>query len=149
MSTDLSDRKFTDSAQNGAFSWLFEGFRTRMRDTAKAVRMEAAWQTWPTIHKISKALHEALEKPADREAMRQSDVNDLVDRLGQLYSDPATIGDINDPATRERLAFDLGIISECEEPGAQFPLDEVLERYEAIKGTIPTVAATLPSHEIS
>ena len=149
MSTDLSERKFTDSAQQGAFSWLFEGFRTRMRDTAKAVRMEAAWQTWPTLHKISKALHEALETPADKEALRQSAVHDLVDRLGQHYPDPATICDINDPATRERLAFDLGIIGECEEPGAQFPLDEILERYEADKGMIPIVATTNPSHEIS
>ena len=86
MSSDLSQNEFPNTAQRGAVSWLFEGFRTRLRDAARFVRMEAAWRTWPAVHGAAKALHEGLRNEADEAAgPRGVDVaDDAVTRRGVM-----------------------------------------------------------------
>ncbi|MEM9716007.1 MAG: hypothetical protein AAF826_05765 [Pseudomonadota bacterium] len=138
MSTDLSKRKFTDSAQNGAFSWLFEGFRTRMRDTASRARMHAAWKNWPAVHSVAKALHETLVTDRDIQALRQRDVSDLTKRLSLKYPTPdrfpAVAGDMQ--KWRQDIALMLGI-SGTDDPDL---LDDVIAAYEAENGAVIAVA---------
>ncbi len=109
MSTDLSNKKFPKTAQQGAFSWLFEAARERMRDTAKNVRMTAAWRTWPTIHKIAKALQEGLTTDRDNEQYKHDSMHRLAARMADCYPTPAHFPYPDDPERQqEAVALMVG-----------------------------------------
>ena len=127
MSSDLSNRAFPETANSGALNWLFEGFRTRMRNTAKFVRMEAAWRTWPAIHRVAKAMHEGLITNADRDAARASDLHDLAKRCADMYpTKDHLIQALNEG--KEHVALGIGV-TDTNIHG--ITLDDVLELYEA------------------
>ena len=138
MSSDLSNREFPETANTGAVKWLFEGFRTRMRDTASRARFHAAWKNWPTAHKVAKALHETLVTEGDIAAARASDVVDLTKRLELFYPTPdrfpAVAGDME--KWRHDIAMNLGIAN-TDDPAL---LDDVIAAYEAKHGDVIAVA---------
>ena len=143
MSTNLSNREFPEKSISGALPWLFERLRIGMRDTAKFVRMEAAWRTWPNVHRLAKPLHEALITEHDISSAREGNVAFLAERLALFYPTPdrfpATNGDVEN--WRHEIALNLGI-SATDDPNL---LDDVLARYEADNGQI--VPAELSSGE--
>ncbi len=63
MSSDLSRREFSESANAGALNWFVEGFRIRMRDTASRARMHAAWKHWPAVHTVATSRSRMDGKP--------------------------------------------------------------------------------------
>jgi len=138
MSTDLSNREFPDNAESGAFSWLFEGFRTRMRDGASRARMHAAWKNWPTVHKVAKAFHEALVTERDVAAARDNNVATLTARLSLKYPTPDRFPAINGDMEgwRQDIALMLGI-SSTDDPDL---LDDVIAAYEAENGAVIAMA---------
>lgn len=126
MSTYLSEKRFTDSAQNGAFSWLFEGFRTRLRDGAKFVRTEAAWKTWPAVHLVAKALHESLVTDGDTAAEYQDNLHALAERCTKFYPSEDRLGNLHDPKRQREVALTLGL-----GPNDVEQLNDALEVYRA------------------
>lgn len=129
MSSDLSNREFPETANSGALNWLFEGFRTRMRDTAKFVRMEAAWRTWPTIHRISKGLHERLISPADTQAERQEFLHDHAKRCADMYPTEAHLQAAIKSEGLRRVSMSIGALEEDNPNFYGVTLDDVLEVY--------------------
>lgn len=138
MSSDLSNREFPETANSGAVKWLFEGFRTRMRDTASRARFHAAWKNWPTVHKVAKALHETLVTERDVAADRASNVATLTERLERFHPTPDRFppiaGDME--KWRRNIALTLGI-SNTDDPAL---LDDVIAAYEAKHGDVIAVA---------
>lgn len=130
MSSDLSNNEFPTQAENGALSWLLEAFRTRMRDTAKFVRMEAAWRTWPTVHRVAKALHENLITAADTEAERQNSLHAMAERCALFYPTEEHLIRALQDAGRNEVALTIG--GGLDEGNSNFhgiTLDDVLELY--------------------
>ena len=148
MSTELSKNTFTDSAQNGAFSWLFEGFRTRMRNAAFEVQFSAGWNNRPTIHKWAESIHNRLTKPEDIENTRQEWVHAHAQRCADVYATLDRLGDMSDPERRTEVALDIGLGMDFDDPAAEITLDEVLALYRAeyLKGKPP---AAIISHDIA
>ena len=147
MSTDLSEKTFSESTHDGFLDSIFDRLRIGLRDAAKSVRMEAAWRTWPTVHKLVQPLHEALITEGDRTASRQSDIADLTRRLELTYPTPdrfpAIDGDIQ--SWRHSLALNLGI-TDADDPSL---LDDVIAAYEAKNGHVTAIAeaAEVDPHE--
>ena len=83
MSTDLSQHNFPDQSQRGFLSALLETVRPTLREAARFVRMEAAWRTWPSIHRVAKALQEGLTTDADRAAQRQDQLETYAARIAK------------------------------------------------------------------
>ena len=109
MSTDLTDKNFPNTAERGAFQWLFEGFRTRARDTARFVRIEAAWRTWPNVLKVSQAIQEALTTPEDIAAVRSDQLHAYASRLATVYP-TGNFPYADDPVKwRENLCLNVGL----------------------------------------
>jgi len=149
MSTDLSNKNFVESAENGAFSWLFEAFRVRMRDTAKAVRMEAAWNTWPAIHRVAKALHESLITPADELAERNSCLEDMVERCAAFYPTEEHLQRAIEYGGRNDVALSIGGgLDDNNQNLHGITLDDVLSAYRERIGD-STVTQTQSHPEIS
>ena len=109
MSTDLTNKNFPNTAEKGAFHWLFEGFRTRARDAARFVRIEAAWRTWPNVLKVSQAIQEALTTPEDIAAVRTQNLHDYARRLATVYP-TGNFPYADDPVKwRKNLCHNMGI----------------------------------------
>lgn len=138
MKGDLTQRDFPEPAYNGALRWLFEGFRTRMRDTAKAVRHDAAWYDFPTVHRLAKGLQERLTTDADHQHERQKEVHRLAKRCADVLPTETHIQKL---LTRPREDSMRPHLSPMEELAKEMSLvdgehlgismDEVLELYRA------------------
>lgn len=138
MSTDLSEKTFSESTHDGFLDSIFDRLRIGLRDAAKFVRTEAAWRTWPTVHNLAKPLHEALITEGDRLAARQSDIADLTQRLELTYPTPDRFPSIGGDVQqwRHSLALDLGI-TDADDPSL---LDDVIAAYEAKNGSVMAIA---------
>ena len=138
MSTDLSRSNFPDQSKPGFLSALAEAVRPTLRDAARAVRMEAAWNTWPLIHRVSKALQERLTTDHDIAEHKAVHLTDLVQRLEHTYLSPERFPPVNGNMQewREKIALNLGMHAD----GDIVSLDEVIAAYEAKNGPVVSVA---------
>lgn len=144
MSTDLTTNEFPEKSSKGAFNWLFEGFRKRMRDAAKFIRMEAAWRTWPSVHAVAKGLQEQLTTAEDIEAVKQDSLHAYAARLAEVFPS-GQFPHADDPkAMMENLCYNIGL--DPDEPDAHgIVIDDVLALYRAQYA--PAAASNHPSHD--
>ena len=147
MSTDLTTKDFPTPANRGPFSWLFDHARPRLRDTAKAVRMGAAWRTWPTIHWIAKDLQERLTTDHDVAADRQCELHAMAARCAKFYPTEAHLRLDQGNDRRQEIALTIGGgLNEGNTNLYGITLDEVLALYRAEYAAVET-PTTSPAHD--
>lgn len=143
MSTNLTTEDFPTTANRGPFSWLFDYARPRLRDAAKTVRTEAAWQTWPTIHRIAKSLQERLTTDQDIALDRQGELHAMAARCAKFYPTEAHLRlDQGDDRLQEIALTIGGGLDDGNTNLHGITLDEVLTLYRAEYATTNTPATT-------
>lgn len=129
----LSRSTFSESTHDGFLDSIFDRVRIRLREAAKFVRMEAAWRTWPTVHKIAKPLHEALITDGDRAAERNSEIHAMAERCARFYpTEGHLIRALQAHDGREEIALTIG--GGLDEGNSNYhgiTLDDVLALYRS------------------